>query len=143
MNRFMDSSARALQERPNWHKFLMQNEFIAIEENMMTSGKVDKMVIKMQAKAMSELEAPTDPLHPKLDEKVLQKSNENAIIIGISMMSDPGNKEIVDAICVASEELVRWQKEQNHANRSAQESQAWLTNQVIVTTPPFCQHRYR
>ena len=89
----------------------MTNEFVALEEDMITGSKVDKLVVRRLQGAEGDAERATSG--PTVADKALRLNGDRAVLVSISMLSDRDNLKFVRIIVESGKPTEEWHGHQN------------------------------
>lgn len=78
LNRYFSTPRRAEAEVKRWHQTLMTNEFIAVEEGMLSNARVEKLVVQNDSAAEAEQRGTTNPGAVTYSDRALKASQGTA-----------------------------------------------------------------
>ena len=108
----------------------MRNEFVAIEEGMITGPKMARLVVRGGEGVADAGRATTSSVAPTVSDKALKNSGDNAILVSISMLGDPANRAATSVIVHSGKPVEQWHSRQNKALRSSPSASAWLQEEI-------------
>ena len=125
LNRFWDIHQAAKQDLLLWHLQLVNAEFLALEEGMLTDGVLKKFMVRGTPSTDDESTSRTSHV-----DKSLKLSGSNAVVVRIGMLSDPDNNAVLRILITAAEPTRRWYSNAStDALRSVNTSSLWLADQ--------------
>lgn len=130
LNRFFSSTQRARQELERWDSGLLNYEYLAIEESML-SKPPPKLELRPQVKDndMGKDSTASAQAAPSA-ELSLKASCHNAVLVAITMLGDPDYLLYTKIILEFGAAVERWHRLQSHTLRSVAGSKAWLVSQL-------------
>lgn len=94
LNRYFSTPRRADEEIPRWHQMLMMNEFCAIEEGMISGGRMSKLIVRAGPNGddtAGGVSGGGSTAAPTVIDKILRVNGDNSVLIAISILSDKTN----------------------------------------------------
>lgn len=114
-----------------WHTALLNYEYYALEECLLTSAKIKKVVLP---KEVDENEATaretTDARRPQICDRVLSQACMNSVELSVSMLSEADHLAYVHIILEMGRATETWHRHQAHELRSTEASVQWMLKQL-------------
>ena len=130
LDRFLDGVASVYHTTDQWWEQWLERTLTALEEDFLKGKKFNEKILKAAGHMhVAEGGAPTKT-HVSSDIKLLRGNCHNAVAISVMYLSDETNRRLLLIIRAGCGPMRAWQSKQSKANRSVEEVEQWLVEQV-------------
>lgn len=131
LNRFFHGLEFARQDLHRWHARLLAYEYIALEQGMLASRRIDKVRVRAASHdADEESKCTTDSSLLNLAERGIRSAGQNALEVAVGVFGDRMNNILVRVLLTAVGPTEAWFRSQSHELRSGPSSLEWLGQQI-------------
>lgn len=114
----------------NWSATLFETAVPAIELGMIRSSLAEKVSLKMHGADPASNQESTSKKVLSVGDRTLRSCGANAVVIGLSMLSDASHHRLLCCVTFLAEPVMEWHAAATRRLRSVDASQAWLLEQI-------------